>query len=241
MPQQAVFIATDNKKAVEFLAAYFSETQSAPTVIRLRADLSVLFSCRVNLLFLQSDWADEKMMGKLAEFKAAHPELKCFSLGTAPKGAISWDGEIELPIEEKAFRKIILHKIGLPDPIKLVAVDDESEVIELIKDYFEPRKDPAFKLRTASNGLEGFKLIQEENPHCLILDLKMPVRSGVDLYRDLTRTGLKIPTIIYIDSTTADDVLEIRKLGNPVFVEKGGPFSSMPDMLALVKKLVAFS
>ncbi len=83
--------------------------------------------------------------------------------------------------------------------------------------------------------------IEQDPPHCIILDIKMPVRTGVELYRDLSRSGFRIPTIIFIDSTAADDILEIRKWGAPVFIEKGGPSSSMPDMLALVKKLVAFS
>ena len=128
-----------------------------------------------------------------------------------------------------------------PNPTKLLIVDDEPEIIEVIEDYFEVRKDPAFQVRTAFNGLEGFKLIEQDSPHCLILDIKMPVRTGVELYRDLVKSGRRIPTIIFIDSTAADDILEIRKWGAPVFVEKGGSSSAMPDMLALVKKLVAFS
>ena len=129
----------------------------------------------------------------------------------------------------------------LPDPIKLLIVDDEAEIIEVLQDYFEVRKDPSFQIRTAPNGLEGFKLIEQDLPHCLILDIKMPVRTGAELYRDLIRSGHRIPTVIFIDSTTADDIMEIRKWGAPVFVEKGGPSSSMPDMLALVKKLILFS
>jgi len=152
-----------------------------------------------------------------------------------------WDGTFEVPLEEKSFRKGLLSKIEFPEKIKILVVDDEVEIGELVQDYFGARTQPAFQIRVALNGLEGFKLALEETPHCLILDLKMPVRSGVELYQDLMRSGRRIPTVIFIDSTSADDVLEIRKWGQPVFVEKGGYYSSMPDMLALVKKMVAFS
>lgn len=241
MPRQAILIATDNNKAVEFLTAYFADTQSIPTVVRSKADLSHLFSCPADLIFLQGDWVDGRAASHLAQLKAGDSELKCFSLGSPRQSGFSWDGSIELPIEEKSFRKTVLAKMRFPSQIKLMIVDDEPEILELIRDYFEVRRDPPVQVRTALNGLEGFELVKQEAPHCLILDIKMPVRNGVDLYRDLIRAGYRIPTIIFIDSTSADDILEIRKWGAPVFVEKGGPSSTMPDMLALVKKLVAFS
>ncbi|MBI3999071.1 MAG: response regulator [Candidatus Omnitrophica bacterium] len=241
MSRQSIFIATDNTKSAEFLTTYFSETQSIPTLIRSKADLSVLFSCQPDLVFIQGDWMDQRVVNRLKQFKLEHPKIKYFSLGNARHDGFAWDGVFELPFDEKVFRKIVLAKVELPNPIKLLLVDDESEIIEVMQDYFEVRTDPPFNVRTAFNGLEGFKLIEQDPPHCLVLDIKMPVRTGVELFRDLAKAGQRIPTIIFIDSTTADDIIEIRKYGAPIFVEKGGPASSMPDMLALVKKLVAFS
>ena len=241
MPRQTILIATENNKSVEFLTAYFADTQSAPTIVRSKADFSTLSSCHPSVIFFQGDWVDPRTTSRLNHFKSALPKLKCFSLGPVSQSGFSWNGEIELPIDEKVFRKAVLSKMELPNPIKLLLVDDEVEIIEIVQDYFEVRKDPPFQVRTAHNGLEGFKLIEQDPPHCLVLDIKMPVRTGVELYRDLIRGGQRIPTIIFIDSTVADDIIEIRKWGSPVFVEKGGPSSAMPDMLALVKKLVAFS
>ncbi len=241
MSRQNIAVASDNKKAVEYITTYFTDTESIPTVIRTKSDLSVLFSFKPDIVFFQGDWLDQRSAVKLNQFKTENPNIKYFSLGNISADGINCDGKLELPIDERLFRKVLLTHAPLPDPVKLLIVDDEIEIIEVIKDYFEVRKDPPFKVRIALNGLEGFKLVEQEKPHCLILDVKMPVRTGVELYRDLSRSGFRIPTIIFIDSTAADDILEIRKWGAPVFVEKGGPSSSMPDMLALVKKLVAFS
>ncbi len=241
MAKQNVLIATENSKSIEFLTAYFSDTQSIPTIIRSKTDLSAISFCQPHLMFFQSDWADQRAINRLVQLKSASPKLKSFSLGHPNMDGFSWDGEIELPVDERAFRRTVLSKMEFPNPLKLLIVDDEIEIIEIIQDYFEVRKDPSFEVRIASNGLEGFKLIEQDPPHCLILDIKMPVRTGVELHRDLAKAGRRIPTIIFIDSTAADDIIEIRKWGAPVFIEKGGSSSSMPDMLALVKKLVAFS
>ena len=241
MPKQNIVIASENKKAVEFIGTYFSDTESIPTVIRSKVDISILFSNKPNLIFFQGDWLDQRLASRFQQLKQENSNCRLFSLGNVSSEGISWDGNLELPIDERAFRKSLLSKAPLPESIKLLIVDDEVEIIEVIQDYFEVRKDPPFQVRTALNGLEAFKLVEQDPPHCIILDIKMPVRTGVELYRDLSRSGCRIPTIIFIDSTAADDILEIRKWGAPVFVEKGGPSSSMPDMLALVKKLVAFS
>ncbi len=241
MAKQTILVASDNKKVVEFITAYFADTRSIPSIIRSKADLSPIFSCPPGLLFFQEEWTDPKIVARLTQLKSEHPKLKCFGIGGRHSDQFPWDDSLAVPIDEKTFRKAILAKAELPNPMKLLIVDDEAEIIEMVQDYFEVRHDPPFQVRTAPNGLEGFKLIQKDLPHCLILDIKMPVRTGVELYRDLVRGGYQIPTIIFIDSTVADDILEIRRWGAPVFVEKGGPSSSMPDMLALVKKLVAFS
>ncbi|MBI1978036.1 MAG: response regulator [Candidatus Omnitrophica bacterium] len=241
MARQSILVATDNSKAIEFFTTYFSDTQSTPTVIRAKSDLSAFFSARPDFVFFQGDWFDLRTKNKLVEYKSRYPKAKYFVLGHPIQAGFTWDGILEFPVEGRSFRKVVLNRADLPNPIKLVAVDDEVEILEIVQDYFEGRTDPPVQMRIAHNGLEGFKLIEKDPPHCLILDIKMPVKTGVELYRDLVRSGRKIPTIIFIDSTSADDILEIRKWGAPVFVEKGGPSSSMSDMFALVKKLIIFS
>ena len=241
MSKRFILAGTENKKAVEFLTAYFSETQSIPAAVRSRTDFSDVLTSDLNFVFLDPDWIDERNLIRFKELKLKYPHSKWFALGHPKNQLFQWDAEIELPIDEKQFQKIMFAHIAFPKQVKLMVVDDEPEISEMIQDYFDVRKDPAFQVRSAFNGLEGFKLIQEEEPDCLILDIKMPVKTGVDLYRELVLSGRRIPTIIFIDSTAAEDILEIRKYGSPAFVEKGGNQSSMPEMLSLVKKLIAFS
>jgi len=242
MPRRSILVATGNKKAVELLTAYFADTQSIPAVIRSPADCADFLSkAELDFIFLDPDWIDERNLGQFKGLKSKNPSSKWLALGHPKVHQFPWDAEIELPIDEKQFQKIIFSHVAFPKRIKLMVVDDEADIIETIRDYFEVRKDPEFEVRSAVNGLEGFKRIKEDEPHCLILDIKMPVRTGVELYRDLVQSGRKIPTVIFIDSTAAEDTLEIRKFGSPAFVEKGGNHSSMPEMLNLVRKLVAFS
>ena len=240
MPKKTVFVASDNRKAVEFIAGYFADTQSIPSIIRVKSDLPVLFETRAHMVFIQSEWLDKATIQHFSGYKVKTPDMKLFVLGRPPSDC-SPDGEIEFPVDDKAFRKTVLAQISYPEKINLLVVDDEPEIGEMVQDYFEVRQDPAFKIRLAHNGLEAFKMIEQEKPDCLVLDIKMPVRNGIELFQDLVKSGRKIPTIMFIDSSASDEIMEVRKWGSPSFVEKGGHYSSMPDMLALVKKLVAFS
>ncbi|OGW82004.1 MAG: hypothetical protein A3G33_04460 [Omnitrophica bacterium RIFCSPLOWO2_12_FULL_44_17] len=242
MSKLKICVGTENKKAIEFFSDYFGETQSVPSIIRSKADVGAIFTGTPDMIFIEGGWVDNRLVESLTDMKHKNRDLKCFQLGyvSSPE-SFQFLGKVELPIDEKAFHKVVLPHMQYPERIKVLVVDDEREVCEMIKEYFEFRIKPAFHVRSAQNGLEGFKLIEQETPDCLILDIKMPVKTGVELYRDLIRSGRKILTIIFIDSTSSEDILEIRKWGSPIFVEKGGHYSSMSEMISLIKKLIAFS
>jgi len=57
----------------------------------------------------------------------------------------------------------------------IVAIDDEVEFTDMIKDYFELR---GYDISIANKGVEGIDLIKNKKPEILILDLKMPGISG---------------------------------------------------------------
>ena len=241
MPRQTIIVATDNKQIVEFITMFFSDTQSVPTVVRSKTDLHDVLVKDGTLVFLQSDWVDQRSVKRLNQTKSKYPNSTWIALGTSKGQPFSWSGQIDLPIETKDFRRVVFSKMEYPPKIRTLVVDDESEIRDMIQEYFQVRKLPGFEVRTATNGLEGFKIAQTFKPDCMILDIKMPVRTGIELYQDLAKRGEVVPTIFFMDSTSAEDIQEIRKFGTPVFIEKGGHHSTPSELLALVKKLVAFS
>lgn len=75
----------------------------------------------------------------------------------------------------------------------------------------------------------------------MILDIKMPLMSGSELYCKLQKRKQKIPTIIFFDAISASDLDMIKKAGRPVIVEKGYRESSLAYLMATIKKLVYFA
>ena len=82
---------------------------------------------------------------------------------------------------------------------RIVAIDDEVEFIQMLKDYFEPRE---YKIDCAIRGARGIELVKEKKPDVVLMDLKMPGIDGDEVLK-LLRSMQPAPKVIFI--TAYDD------------------------------------
>ena len=61
---------------------------------------------------------------------------------------------------------------------KIVIADDEADIVELLSLVLT---DFGYTVLTAANGLEAWKLIEQEQPQLVISDVMMPVMTGIQL------------------------------------------------------------
>jgi CheY-like chemotaxis protein len=127
-----------------------------------------------------------------------------------------------------------------PETIRLLVVDDEPEVGAMIRDFLEGRTAPQFTIECAANGEIAFKKIRQKLPDVVLMDIKMPVRDGRELYRDLVISGLHVPVIVFFDAVSTEELAEIYSLGRPMVVEKGSRQSSPQELINLIKKMAYF-
>jgi len=65
--------------------------------------------------------------------------------------------------------------------IDVLIIDDELEVIDHLKDFFDLR---GFRTATAATGEEGLKLMEQEKPTLVLLDMKLGAGiSGMEVLR----------------------------------------------------------
>ncbi len=64
----------------------------------------------------------------------------------------------------------------------ILVVDDEPDIVTFISTVLE---DAGYATRTAPDGVEALKLVKEERPDMISLDITMPEKSGVRFYRDI--------------------------------------------------------
>ena len=67
-------------------------------------------------------------------------------------------------------------------PISILAVDDEQNLLELLITVLGKR---GFKVKTALNGIEALRLLDQESFQLALLDLKMGPVNGVQLLKEI--------------------------------------------------------
>ncbi|API93257.1 DNA-binding response regulator [Virgibacillus pantothenticus] len=102
---------------------------------------------------------------------------------------------------------------------KLLIVDDEEIIREVLQAYFEKE---GWDILFAENGLEALKQIKEGKPDIIILDLMLPDISGEEVCR-LTRKDSDVPIIMLTAKSAEDDIINGIVIGADDYVTK--PFS----------------
>lgn len=200
-------------------------------------------SCDV--FFAKDELLSQSMIQKLKAHSQIHPNFRFFTLLANPpmaSGSIQAHSHahFEEPLIYAEFQKKLTQQLPHPESLRITMVDDEPEISAALRDYMEGRKQPSFQISTANNGKAGLEMILRDKPDVVLLDVKMPEMTGIEVYRELMRQGLEIPVIIYFDAIFGDEVIELHKIGQPAIVEKGSKESAVSDMMGLILKMAYF-
>ncbi|MCM8795480.1 MAG: response regulator [Candidatus Omnitrophica bacterium] len=104
--------------------------------------------------------------------------------------------------------------------IKLLVVDDQKDMRELLKDFFKQR---GYEVFLAGDGNEALAKVEEIKPHLVFLDIGMPGLSGLEV---LPMIKQKYPVTKVIMITAFDDAQKMeqaKSLGASDYITK--PFS----------------
>jgi excisionase family DNA binding protein len=106
---------------------------------------------------------------------------------------------------------------------KLLIVDDEQDLVDLMADAFE--RDGRFEIRTANNGFDAGMQVKEFRPDIVILDVMLPDINGKEVcQRVRSDSTLDSVRIICISGMIEQDkVSDLRAAGADDFVQK--PFT----------------
>jgi DNA-binding response OmpR family regulator len=118
-------------------------------------------------------------------------------------------------------------------PDGILIVDDDQDFVESLRDLLASEGYTAF---VAGNGQEGIERVRSNGIDILILDLCLPILSGLETYLELKRTGHTIPTIVitaYSDEY-ADDIDRLRSLSVSGVLRK--PFDPR-ELLEAIERL----
>lgn len=99
----------------------------------------------------------------------------------------------------------------------ILAVDDEVAILDSLSGILS---DEGFEILTASNGYEALKIIEEESPDLVLLDIWMPGIDGIETLREIKRTNPFLQVVIISGHGTIETAVQATKLGAYDFIEK---------------------
>ena len=76
---------------------------------------------------------------------------------------------------------------------KILVVDDEREVQEIVEEFLTGR---GYEVSVASNGEEALRVIEQEKPDVVLLDIVMPGMSGIETMKRIKELNEKTGVIV---------------------------------------------
>jgi two-component system, NtrC family, response regulator AtoC len=110
--------------------------------------------------------------------------------------------------------------------VRILIVDDEKNVRQSIGKYLELS---GLSISEAQNGLSAQRMLQEEVFAAMVLDLRMPGMTGIELLEWVRGESIRVPVIMISAHGDVTDAVEAMKLGAADYLVK--PFD--PDELLI--------
>jgi DNA-binding response OmpR family regulator len=115
---------------------------------------------------------------------------------------------------------------------KLLIVEDDPAVQKALKRLFEEQ---GYGTEIRSDGKSGLDTFRSTTPTAIVLDLGLPVMSGIDVCREIRQQSPTVPIIVLSASAEIADKVLLLELGADDYVSK--PFSPR-ELLARVQAAI---
>src|SRR5256884_2723623 len=116
--------------------------------------------------------------------------------------------------------------------MRVLVVEDEKKVAKALREGLEAEH---YDVRLASSGEEGFFLVNHETFDCVVLDLMLPHRDGIEVLTTLRKRGLQTPVLILTARDTVHDRVRGLDSGADDYLVK--PFA-LAELLARIRALL---
>jgi DNA-binding NtrC family response regulator len=101
--------------------------------------------------------------------------------------------------------------------LRILVVDDEPDILTLLRHRLEQL---GYAVSTAANGPEALRRIASEPPALVLLDLKLPRVSGLEVLKQIKQTSPECMVIVMTAYATVEKAVEAMKEGAYDFLTK---------------------
>jgi DNA-binding response OmpR family regulator len=115
---------------------------------------------------------------------------------------------------------------------RIIIIEDDRAILRGLKDNLEFE---SYEVLTATDGEQGYRLIKEQSPDLIVLDLMIPGMDGYELCRKVRSEGVTTPILMLTARSQEIDRVHGLDIGADDYVTK--PFS-VPELLARIRAIL---
>jgi two-component system nitrogen regulation response regulator NtrX len=105
----------------------------------------------------------------------------------------------------------------MPDAPLILVVDDDDDVR---RTCVETLQGGGYRTQAAASVQDGLRLFKERPPAALVLDLRLPDGTGIDVLRALQRHAPGTPVVVVSGCGSVTDAVETMRIGASDYLEK---------------------
>jgi DNA-binding response OmpR family regulator len=116
--------------------------------------------------------------------------------------------------------------------IRILVVEDDLQVSSFIHRSLQEQ---GYEVQMAFDGETGLSAARHFDPQLVVADVVMPVKSGLQMCRDLRAAGLQIPVLLLTALGSTQDIVAGLDAGADDYLPK--PFQ-LPELMARIRALL---
>ena len=121
---------------------------------------------------------------------------------------------------------------------KILIVDDDVNICELIKVYFT---NEGYDVQIANDGISGMQMFKSYDPDIVLLDLMLPKKDGTDVCREIRANSNKPMIMITAKGGVFDKVLGLELGADDYIVKPFDPKELVARVKAVLRRYTSVS
>jgi DNA-binding response OmpR family regulator len=118
------------------------------------------------------------------------------------------------------------------DELRILFVDDDADLRRIVQDQLVPL---GYVMDEAEDGAKAIAMLEKGNYSLMLLDINMPVKSGIDVLKFIKEKGLSCKVIMLTGRVGFSVATETLKLGAEDYITK--PFN-IDYLLFAIKRVM---
>ncbi len=119
--------------------------------------------------------------------------------------------------------------------LNILIVDDEERVVDEIKEFLKSKK---YQVFSASTPTEAFKLLHEKTIHIVILDVRLPEMSGLDVLEKIKEKNQYIEVIMISGHGDMNTVIDAMRRGATDYFAKPFRLVDMQNAIMRTRRFI---